>query len=255
MIIPGKPLHAETQRHVARMSSHDDQHIQDLDFLIRELVAGNVWDRLTCLCVVGPTAADSLLNLKHQSSDSELVGAPTFVADRGFTTVGTTDVINTNTSPASNMAANITFGFYARSSVVIAEFSWAMGGNLGLDYGGSVNIGQGSGGTPLTFFHPASVQVISALDTPAVGFCAHIGTIFGGNMYAGGLSGSITNPLGGSDGAMLPFIVGADAEFGTGMSNQYAAWFAGGAITASSGGAVALQTALQNYLTRRGAAV
>ena len=95
MMIPGRPLHAETQRHVRRMSVHDDAHIGDLDLLIRGLIRSGLWDKITSICVAGLNANDSLLDLKGYQ-DSTLIGSPAFVADEGFTTVSTTDIIDTN---------------------------------------------------------------------------------------------------------------------------------------------------------------
>ena len=94
MLSIGRPLHAETQRHVARCTGATDSYIEDLDLLIRGLIKEGLWDKLRLICVVAPTEADSLLDLKGDT-DSVKVGSPAFVADRGFTTVSTTDYINT----------------------------------------------------------------------------------------------------------------------------------------------------------------
>ena len=82
MLIPGKPLHNETQRHVDRMSVHDDDHIEDLDILIRQLHQQYLWDLLTVLCVAGPDGDDSLLDLKGYQ-DSVAVGCSRFCCGPG----------------------------------------------------------------------------------------------------------------------------------------------------------------------------
>lgn len=98
MLIPDKVLHNETQRHIARLAVRTNARIQALDTLVRSLHAEGVWDKLHTLNIAVGSSADTLLDLKG-NQDSVLVGSPAFLPDRGFTTVSTTDYIDTVISP------------------------------------------------------------------------------------------------------------------------------------------------------------
>ena len=249
MIIPGKPLHAETQRHVARMSSFDDQHIQDLDLLIRELIYVGAWDGLSCLCVVGPTAADSLLNLKHGGNDSVLSGAPTFVADRGFTTSTAANIIDTQTPAPSVNPSVMAFGCYPR---VASLDGFAIGMGATMYYDSFVDSATLSQDYPIPGVYGACFVVNIHIDTSSL---QGVSGYFGG----GGTSYFLTSGMTGSapstsldSGYTTAFHVGSHDGTGLYLDNQYAAWWVGGNMASVRN---EFATALQNYLTRRGAAV
>lgn len=117
MLIPDKVLHNETQRHVARMAVRNSDHIEDLDILIRSLHENGLWSKLDVLCVVGPDESDSLLDLKG-NQDSVKIGTPAFVGDRGFTTVSTTDLIDTQVVLGLEYASNCSMSVYIRNTSV-----------------------------------------------------------------------------------------------------------------------------------------
>ena len=115
MLIPGKVLHNETQRHVARMSTRNSAHIVALDTLIRSLVDAEIWNSIILLCVAGPSSSDSLLDLKGDH-DSSLFGSPAFVANRGFTTVSTTALVELNYTMPYSLRDTGAYGMYIRNA-------------------------------------------------------------------------------------------------------------------------------------------
>lgn len=249
MFTPGRPLHNETQRHVARLSVRNSDHIEDLDILIRGLVDAGIWARLAVLCVAGPNSADSLLDLKG-TQDSALVGAPAFAADAGFTTVSTTDLINTQFTMDSSFTTNLSLSIYTRLSPGAAANVDFMG-----ESDGSIvnSIGKLSASLCLVGLQSSNSSAV-VLSGGGFKSCAREDT----DTLAWAVDGasgqfSVTS---GVWGTRYPLIVGARNVAGTytaPIEDQYAHWSAGKGLSASQ--LLAYNILIKAYLTRRGTAV
>ena len=253
MFIPDKVLHNETQRHVERLSSRDENHIEALDALIRGLHNEGLWNKIHVLCVVAPTSADSLLDLKN-NQDSVLVGSPAFVADRGFTTVSVTDYINTQYAPGVAEENNVGLTCYIR--LAHAGSGNFMGCEKVVSYSVRTKLALNVGSATLMY---AIMQ-----SSGAVGI-----TVAGGG-FRGGSRIDASNVIAGGDEATssavvaswrpdlltLPIFVGC-SNYTSGAEkpspNQYAHW----SVTQGLGATemLAYNALIKNYMTARGAAV
>jgi hypothetical protein len=90
MIIPGRPLHRETQRVIRGFYTRDSVHIESLDLLIRGLHDAGLWPKITAMCIAGPDVVSSLTNLKEGPITVRGAGG-SFTAYKGFTTVPPSD--------------------------------------------------------------------------------------------------------------------------------------------------------------------
>lgn len=258
MFIPGKPLHNETQRHVARMSVRNSDHIEDLDLLIRALVSTGLWPLLTSICVAGPDASDSLLDLKGYQ-DSALVGSPPFVADQGFTTVGVNTVISTQITLSASSQAAFSASVYIRSASV--------GGNT--CFMGELYEDDASSKWPLHLLDAAAGSFNAWLRSYVGGYPAR--TVSGGGFRAAciaaidamivvGDEGAVTSSVfmvpWGAPGTHYPLHVGCrNGANGRELAsaNQYAHWSIGSIVSQTD--LLLFDTIIKDYFTRRGTAV
>lgn len=120
-------LDADAQAFFDRMTTPPTSARKTLyNNLIVTLKADGNWTELDVLVILA--AADSqasLLDLKNLS-DGALVNAPTFVADRGFTSDGSTSYINTQYNPSTDAVVHTqndaSAGVYIRTNTNTADF-------------------------------------------------------------------------------------------------------------------------------------
>lgn len=91
---------ADVQAHINRLTAPSAELKDHLNTLILGLKADALWDKLETVCVVHPNENESLFDLKG-FMDSVKIGAPTFIADRGFTMV-VGGYIDSQLTPYSN---------------------------------------------------------------------------------------------------------------------------------------------------------
>lgn len=240
----------------------DDTRKGLIDNLVVALKTDGVWAKLDVLDVFA--AADSqaaLINWKAPGTfNPSLVGAPTFTADRGFTTNGSSSYINTNFNPVTaggqftqNSAA---FGIWSRTS------AQASGGG-GIDIGSRVNgaIAQNlittrsSTNTAIGRVNVDTSPANTGASTDGAGHFALRRSA--SNAWA--LFRNATSIASGSDTSSAPtsqsFYVGAVNGAGTAgvfVSRQYAAAHIGSSLTDAD--MTALYNALNTYLVAVGAA-
>lgn len=252
MFTPGKPLHNETQRHVHTLSTRDNDHIRDLDVLIRGLHSEGLWDKLSLICVVGPDETDSLRDLKG-SQDSVKIGAPAFVANRGFTTVSTTAVINTQFTLDASFSNDVSLSAYIRSNQIGTDKT-LMGEVFG-SFAGYVSLQDYN-----------TTELVAKLQDNAVGTRL---TIAGGGFRAGSRSDAGSKVYCGDEvartnilasvswaGTHYPVHVGCYSYSGGragAAPNQYAHWSVGHGLSAFE--LLAYDNLIKDYMTSRGAAV
>lgn len=104
---------------------------QAINSLIVSLKDAGVWTKLDVLHVfAAANAQGSLLNWKGSFSDATTVSSPTFTADRGYTTNGTSSYLNMNFNPSVGthqyLLNSASFGFWSRTT----------GQQAGVDIGG-----------------------------------------------------------------------------------------------------------------------
>ena len=255
MFIPARPLHNETQRHVARMSVRNDDHIEHMDLLIRGLHDERLWDKIDIICVAGPNKADSLLDLKGTQDSSELA-TMTFTADQGFSCVaGTNQKINTGFTFSSPHGSNNHIACYFRNSAA-GTTQFFMGETYSAP--GAV--------TPVVYLWDlASTIVVGASQAPGLSI-ASTGAGFRASSRIDANNVTVS-----SDGATASGSIAADAWDGgthyplyvggrnalgtpdTGVTQQFAFWSVGTRL--SSLELMAYRLLVHEYFTRRGTAV
>ncbi len=243
----------ETKALIARMSPTPSRPRQIvINRLITSLIRDGVWAKLDVLQVYAADAqANALLNWVSSSYNSTAVGSPTFTTDRGFTFNGTTQYLNTAYTPS-------TAALYAQNSHTLGRWlrSGASGnvGDIGAretatNKGATIASNAGGGAYTIVESGVSSSQATSPtanilLTRSAAGsFDIYKSGAFVANVTAS----SIAPPT-------IPVFVGAlnlDSSADSLSANQYSAAYAGAAL--SAGEVLALQNALQAYMTAVGA--
>lgn len=251
MLIPGKVLHNETQRHVRGLSNRDDELIGHLDLLIRGLHDEGLWDKISILCVAHLNSADSLLDLKG-NQDSILVGSPSFIADQGFTVSAGPNVISTQfpfdpshsfSSSLSVYVRGLTLGYLmGQISPSPSNFDFVTNYNSSTAMSGAL---QGTSVRDHATDPVGGMRMLSRENVEDFNMLAN------GNTVQYKQTATIQNPI------LFDLAVGTILEE-TGYSNivaagQYASWHAGYGMTISE--MLAYETLIQAFFTRRGTAV
>jgi hypothetical protein len=102
---PGMPAAtgcSEATTFLARTTGLDATHTTAYTTLICGLVTDGVWAKIDLLAVYATQdSTTAVLNLKSTSFSTTVVGSPTFTADRGYTSSGTTNYLNTTFTPST----------------------------------------------------------------------------------------------------------------------------------------------------------
>lgn len=251
MLIPDKVLHNETQRHIARMGTLTDALVEDLDVFIRGLHDKGLWGKLSVLCVVCPTEADSLLNLIG-GVDSVKIGTPPFVADRGFTTSGTAHVINTQFSYDTSYSLNASVSVYVRGAPAVTD-SYLIGMKAASSHIAGLQAVAATGDVKGYI----QTNVATTLTMTGGGFAMASREDFSTGWYiADEIVYSLLLGAGTFAAPQYPVHVGCLNNEGTlsnASTNQYAHWSVGRAMDATD--LLAYNILINAYMTGRGAKV
>lgn len=233
--------------HFERMSSTDGALRAALSRLILGLKSDNLWPKIEILNVVHIGQSDSLLNLKGASigADSTVVGSPTFTANRGFTTLGSTNYITMGF--AETDAAIL--GLYDSHFFAYANNNGGAGGDTVMltdeanQTVNSVNLLTGS-----TVF---GIQSLYSLSVAANGGDFSCGSCTAINRRDAqvGISTASSTASTSHTLSSIDFSVGFDVGDAT-ATNQFACWGIGSGLTAAE--LLKYRNRIQGYANDRG---
>ncbi len=259
----GQAYDPDAALHFARMTSNDNALLDAINTLIITLKFYGIWTLLDTIQVVCDNEPDSLLSLKGATYDATNVNGAVFTIDRGFNplALGTDSVnpgyINTNlTVNGSTLVSDNDNSMFVYQRTTQSTTGVYLMGTLGTN--------------PFVLFYdgnasPDTQMFMSNLwFVPAVANDAAIGFIGGtrrtnidADIRVNGVntnSNSLTTntPINAN-----PLFVGCQNNAGTptniAVGHQIAAWGVGAGLSVTQH--VALDAAIQTYMTARGAAV
>lgn len=224
-------LRPQTAALLARMAvPPDNARAGVIDRLIGTLVDNGIWSRLDVLVVLAAHHAQAaLLNWKGTSHTAATVGAPVFVADRGFYTDGSDDAIDWGWMPTNGVA-------FAQNSAMFG--AWCRKGDrnavspIGTQTGTTCTLNPRSGSD--VFAGRVNTNTVANAGTVATGYGLSIvdrSASTATQLYRDG------NPMGsvstGTSQARTAIALASGRAGGNFADGQFCAHLAGGSLTAA----------------------